>query len=117
MSGFANRPTESHVREADGSSGGGRELPVGAGGGETQPGSSGYRPDDHDATGTASSSELVDTQRQTSERDLRAESGKAGRDTQTKRGYANAGDTDGTGPVYSATAIAGADADLRSAIQ
>ena len=98
MSGFANLPTESNVREADGSGRGGRELPAGLGGSETQPGSGGDRSDDYGATGTASSSELVDTQRQTSERDLRSEPGKAGRDTQTKRGYANAGDSDGTGP-------------------
>ena len=98
MSGFANLPTESDVREADGSGRGGRELPAGLGGGETQPGSGGCGSNDHGATGTASSSELVDTQRQTSERDLRSESGEAGRDTQTERGYANAGDSDGTGP-------------------
>ena len=96
---------------------GGRELPAGTGGGETQPGRGRDRSDDHGGTGTASSGELVDPQRQTPERDLRSESRAAGRDTQAKRGHTNVGHPDGTGSVHSAVVIASADAGFRSDIQ
>jgi len=48
---------------------------------------------------------------------LCSESRKAGGNTQTERRHANAGDSDGTGSVDSADDVAGADTDLRSAVQ
>ena len=113
----ANLLKESHVRDADGSCGSRRELPRGSGSGNTQSGSSGPGSDDYGATGTTSSSELVDTQRQTAEGELRTNACEAGRDTQAERGDADARNPNGTGSVHPATAAAGADADFRTAIQ
>src|SRR5260221_6095514 len=113
----ANLSTESNVRDDDGSCGGRRELHASAGGGETQPGGGGYGSDDHGGTRTASASELVDSQRQTLEGDLRSEPREAGRDTEAERRHADIGNPDGTGSVYSAVAVAGADAGFRSALQ
>src|SRR6266404_3817176 len=113
----ANLSTEGNVRDGDGSCGGRRELHASGGGGETQPGGGGYGSDDHGGTRTASASELVDSQRQTLEGGLRSEPREAGRDTEAERGHADAGNPDGTGSVYTAVAVASADAGLRSAIQ
>src|SRR5688572_1243560 len=113
----ADLSTERNVREADGSSRGRRELPAGAGGGETQPGSSGNRSNDYGATGAASSSELVDTPRQTAEGYLCPEPSEAGRDTEAERGHADVRNPDGTGSVHPAVATASADTDLRTGIQ
>jgi len=116
-SGFANLSTESDVRETDGNSRGRRKLSAGAKGGETQPRGRRHGSNDHGAIGTASDSELVDTQRQTTEGDLRPESSEAGRDTEAKRRHADARHPNGAGSVHTATAVAGADTDLGAAIQ
>src|SRR5450432_4390775 len=114
---FANLPKESNVREPDGSSCNGRELRAGFGGGKTQQGGGGDRPDDDEGTGESSSGAPGKDPGEAVGGNLCSESREAGGNTQTERRHANAGHPDGTGSVHSADAVAGADADLRSAVQ
>src|SRR5262249_53487012 len=112
-----NLSTESNVRESDGKCGDGRELPTGVAGGKAQSRSSGDRPDEHRSIGSTPSSELVDSEREATEGELRSDARQAGRNTEAERREENVGYPDGTGPVHPAAVAASDDADLRSALQ
>src|ERR1035438_4584265 len=86
-------------------------------GGKTQPGSGGDRPDDNEGTGESSSGALGEDSSEAVGGNLYSEPCKEGRNTQAERWHKDAGNPDGTGSVHSADVDAGADTDLRSAIQ
>src|ERR1019366_3212862 len=114
---FANLPKESDVREPDGRSCNGRELRAGFGCGKTQQRGGGDRPDDDEGTGEASSGALGKDSGEAVGGNLCYKPCEEGRNTQNERWQKDAGNPDGTGSLHSADGVAGADADLRSAIQ